>query len=99
MVNRRPPDPRDFRSQADKGWIAPAGATEEQVDASFGISAWETFELARTQASGMSYRFIAEIRVTDGGPIRYRKTFGPGHWTLWGSPQDFLAAVVDTYPV
>jgi hypothetical protein len=28
-----------------------------------------------------------------------RKTFGPGHYTLWGAPEALLALVVDTRPV
>jgi hypothetical protein len=39
-------------------------------------------------------RLVARLELADGAPVRVRKTFGPGHYTVWGEPRVFLGAVV-----
>jgi hypothetical protein len=39
-------------------------------------------------------RLVARLERPDGAPVRIEKTFGPGHYTLWGEPQVLLDAVV-----
>ena len=39
-------------------------------------------------------RLLAVLDIPEGGRIIYDKTRGPGHYTLWGEPQDMLDLVV-----
>lgn len=67
-----------------------------------GLSVYATFDQAARKArqSPMIGRYIAELRIVEGGPIRFeRTTREPGHHTLWGDPSALLRAVVRVRPV
>jgi hypothetical protein len=45
-------------------------------------------------------QYIAELRIPDTSPVRWRRTGRqPGHHTLWGEPDELLACVVRTTTV
>lgn len=40
-------------------------------------------------------RFLVRLEIPTDATVRIEKTFGPGHYTVWGAPELFLGAVVD----
>ena len=69
-----------------------------------GVSVMDTLEGARKRArqvrSLRSKRFVAELVIPDGSPITFERTGKtPGHFTLWGDPDEILACVVSIFPV
>ena len=69
-----------------------------------GVSVMATLAQARKRArqvpSLRGKRFIAEVRIPDGSAITFaRTTKTPGHYTLWGDPDDMLQCVVSVVPV
>jgi hypothetical protein len=95
VVKADPPTAEDFTSNEA------LGKPFRHPDASRrrlwgGLSCWATEAGARRNAR--RYRaqgaYVARIDLEDGSPIRVERTLGPGHYTLWGEPSDFLARVV-----
>jgi hypothetical protein len=66
-----------------------------------GISCYATEAQARRNARRFRSHgdYIAVIRIEEGAPIRVEKTLGPGHYTLWGLPPEFLARIIAVVPV
>jgi hypothetical protein len=59
-----------------------------------GISVYATETQARNQAKAKPWlgAYIAEITISEGDPIIFRRTgTGRGHHTLWGKPADLRA--------
>ncbi len=98
IVRTDPPTIADFLSNRARG---KARRPVESVREWEGLSLFDT----EAQARRMARRFprlgvyIAALRVPADGPIVVEQTFGPGHYTLWGDPQDFLPRVVAVVPV
>lgn len=44
-------------------------------------------------------RYIAEMRLSGGTGFNLAPTAQVGHWTVWGRPNQLVAAVADIYPV
>lgn len=42
--------------------------------------------------------FIARLVLRPRNGFNLASTGQPGHWTVWGGPEQFVAAVLDTYP-
>ncbi len=98
IVLTDPPTLVDFMSNRTKG--RPRRAIES-VEEWGGLSVYDDEERARETARKFP-RLGAHLAVLDvppGAPIRWQQTFGPGHYTLWGEPQDVLNCVVSTIPV
>jgi hypothetical protein len=67
-----------------------------------GISTYDTLERARAiaRANPAQGDFIAEIAIPDDGRITYERTGkNPGHYTLWGEPDDMVRCVTRIEPV
>jgi hypothetical protein len=68
-----------------------------------GLSAFTTFDaaLANAQIFPRLGRFIAELRIAEGGPITWEPHPGPdqAHMTLWGPVQSFLESVGDVVQI
>ena len=94
-MNQNPPTDRDFRSKADKNLVPPSGASNEVLEAWDGISAYDSMEQARREAAMLDFRFVAVMRITGASRVRVLKTFGRGHYTLFGHKDDLRAAVID----
>jgi hypothetical protein len=62
-----------------------------------GVSVQNTLAQARrkSRVSPRLGSYVAILRVSSDGPIRFRRSLGPGHYTLWGEPDVLLAAVID----
>jgi hypothetical protein len=62
-----------------------------------GISVQNTLAQARrkVRVSPRLGSYVAILRVSTDGPVRFRRSLGPGHFTLWGEPEVLLALVVD----
>jgi hypothetical protein len=78
--------------------------SEESRRLAAGVSVFATREQARKRArqvrSLRGKRFIAEVRIPDGSAITFEQTTRtPGHYTLWGDPNEMLRCVVSIRPV
>lgn len=88
----------DFTSNAAKGLPLRRNASP---DLWAGLSMYDT----AAQAREVARRFpalgshVAAVAIEDGAPIRVAKTLGPGHYTLWGEPQDLFGRIVEVVPV
>lgn len=95
IVRAAAPDQSDFASHQSLGKIV-LNPTPEKLRHAQGVSVFRTEDLARRKAlrfPGLG-RYIAELRVSRDGPIRWERTGGRGHFTLWAEPDRLLAAVV-----
>lgn len=103
IVKTDPATRADFLSLRALGRSASAGLTPRQLRQWEGISVFATREQALRQARRYPRlgRFIAEIRIAAGGPVRYERTNrdSPGHHTLWGTPHDLQQAVAIIVPI
>ncbi len=52
--------------------------------------------VARTFALG---DYIAEVQLPSDGPLRFEKTRGAGHYTVWAEPDRLLECVTAVRPV
>lgn len=97
LTDTDPPSVADFLSGVALGLEPPPRPDLQAVWDS--ISTWNTATQARNMIlkGGLNKRFIAELRFVEGGPIRFQKTFGPGHYTVWGEPEVLLGSIV--YPL
>jgi hypothetical protein len=101
LVRRDPPTRADFLSNKDKG-LPPRGPEVDDPAEWAGISVFDTRERAERLARRRNLAlgaFVAELRIPADAAVIARKTFGPGHWTLWGTAELFVRLVVDTRPV
>jgi hypothetical protein len=61
------------------------------------VSVYDSEEKAREAIARFPRigRFIAEVRIAEGGPVTLEQTTDdPHHYDLWGEPGDILTAVV-----
>jgi hypothetical protein len=89
-----------FKSNAALGRSLHQPHTSRRLDLWDGISVWDSIDAAR----GNSRRFpehgsFATVMDIVEGAFRLEKTFGAGHWTLWGDPVDLLAMVHSVVPL
>jgi hypothetical protein len=100
LVKTDPPMVDHFESFAAQGRV-PRTNDPEVLRLWSGISAFETAAQARRTARQRPYlgAFVAELRLPAEGVVRWEKTLGPGHYTLWGSAADLLASVATVEPV
>lgn len=98
IVKTAPPTVTDFLSNRALGRPRRRNESEEVWT---GLSHYDTAERARNTARRFPAlgAFIAALHVPPDGPFRVARTFGPGHYTVWGDPRDFLAAVLAVVPV
>lgn len=97
VVATDPPTRRDFQSHRDLG--IPLRNPDDQ-ELWRGVSVQATEQQARKRARLPSFgRYVAELLILDDRAIASRRTGRqPGHYTLWGDPNDLLACVVRTIP-
>ena len=65
-----------------------------------GISVQSTLSQARRKrrVSPALGQYVAVLRIPTDGSVRFRRTRGEGHFTLWADPADILAMVVSVVP-
>lgn len=97
IVKGDPPTRDDFVSNQAKGRIPRRILTAEELRRWDGLSVFETEAQARRQARRHPFlgRFIARLRIVEGGPIHYQRTNpdNRGHHSVWGSPDILLTCV------
>jgi hypothetical protein len=91
---------RDFRSFAAQGRLP----RHEEPDVRRlwdGVSVYDSAEHLRRLVRNRPHlgTFVAELTVPDDGSIRYEKTRGAGHYTIWASAAELRGSVVDVTPV
>ncbi len=94
MVKTDPPTAIDFVSHKELGKPRPDGCSEELWS---GVSCQSTEQQAwkSTRLPGFG-QFIAVLEISPESTIRYQRTGRKqGHHTLWGAPEDLLAAVIE----
>jgi len=105
IARTNPPTHRDFLSNQARQREPRPGSPDELRQVWDGLSVHETEAQSRRQAREFPRlgSYIAEMRIPDqpAGPIRWQRTFSrnPGHYTLWGDPDELLAFVVSIVPV
>jgi hypothetical protein len=95
----------DFRSRMER-CLPPRTVEVENPGEWAGLSAFDTHAQAAAVSARWRHRgmgaFVAELRIPDVSPVAsgivVRRTFGAGHYTLWGCAAAFLRYVVDTRP-
>ena len=62
---------------------------------------WNERRLAKKKArlSPALGQFVAEVTIPDNSDIRFERTFGFGHYTVWGNPEDLASFVTVITPV
>jgi hypothetical protein len=84
-------------SPRELGRTPRADASPQELEIFDGCSVWDA--LASVRAVATRPGGIALIEVRESESLRYRKTFGKHHYTVWGDPDDLLAAVIDVLPL
>jgi hypothetical protein len=93
IVKHNPPDETDFWSHTRRG-LRPIGA-EAEGDGYDAVSVHDTLDgMSIWQRRFRIRGFIAELRIPDGAPVRWRQEGAPGHYNLWGDPELLLSYVV-----
>src|SRR5262245_43486234 len=101
IVKTNPPTVADFTSNLALGRV-PQHPDPRVLRLWNGLSVFDQESRARQKAREMPYlgRYIAELRVLEGDPLRYQRTLRtPGHYTLWGSADVILSRVVGVAPI
>lgn len=82
-----PPGERDYTPlYVRKNGVLPLSLRDEERRASHGLSAYDSEDGARRKGLEAPWagRHIARYDIPEGIGIWWEKTFGPGHWTLYG---------------
>lgn len=97
VVRSNPPAIDDFLSNEAKH-LPLFDPTPERQERWRGISVYATWAQARRSSRAFpgQGQYIAALELGDEMTIRVERTGGPGHHTVWGSPEDLLRHVVDT---
>jgi hypothetical protein len=91
LVATEPLKIRDFQSDRDKN--RPRWEDDLETD-HLGLSVFETLDQARSMARRYP-KVVAEVVLTEGAGIGIARTILelPGHYTIWGRPEDLLERV------
>lgn len=91
-VRTNPPTEEDFLSFKALGRPR-RGAPIEQWE---GVSTFDNPAIAADMARRYEQGdFLARLDLDPTGPIRWARTRGEGHYTLWGTPAELLARVAE----
>ena len=97
LVKGRKPKRSDFESHKVRGlWYDPAN--ERYAD---GISVWDTVDRARAvtqQRKPVRAKAIAELSIPT-RRFRLEQWGPPGHYTVWGNPDELLGRVIGVVDV
>jgi hypothetical protein len=102
LVRSNPPTMDDFTSNCERGRRR---RTErgETIEDWTGLSVFDSLEavrdLRRRAQFGYRVQWVARLDIPNHTAIEWRRTHGPGHWTLWGSARAILATVVSVLHV
>jgi hypothetical protein len=88
LARKDPLRAADFESSIAKGYEPVR--IEDQYVLLTGLSMWEEERLARARARRPG--FLAEVHLPAGVGVSLAKTFGDGHYTVWGSPHVLVAS-------
>ena len=102
VVLSDPPTVDDFTSNEAKGRQPRRPLTPEEQEIWSGISAYESWALARRKAGASPWlgEYVAELHIPAGSGIEARRTTNSrGHWTLWGDAAELLKCVVSVTPM
>lgn len=93
IVRNETPTAEDFQSARAMGVPRPETNVDEWDR---GISVYDNFDYALRRAernrSGLG-RFVATLAVPSNGGVRFAKTFGRHHYTIYGDAESLLALV------
>jgi hypothetical protein len=95
-----PPTDEDFRSFALQG-RQPRDPDPEVLRLWDGVSVYDSKATLRRLIRNRPHlgTFIAELAVPDDGSVRFEKTRGAGHYTLWASPLELRRMVIHVLAV
>ena len=98
IVRTDPPTLAAFLSNLALGKQVPADP--ELAKLWDGISVQSTLNQARRKRriSPALGQYVAVLRVPTDGSVRFERTRGEGHFTLWADPADLLTMVVSVVP-
>lgn len=88
-----PPTETDFLSNQERGIPRRRSEPEELWS---GLSTFDNVTVAAEMARRWGLgNYLVGLALDPVGPIRWAKTRGESHYTLWGRPADMLARVVE----
>jgi hypothetical protein len=95
-------DPRlsaSFMSNFQTG-KPPRGSEYRSAVIQMGLSMYEESSQAEQTARAFPIigRYIARLLLTTRSGFNLASTGQAGHWTVWGRPDQFVAAIADIYP-
>ena len=95
-------DPRlraSFMSNFQSG-KRPRGSEYRSTVIQMGLSMYEEASQAEQTARAFPVigRYIARLLLTARNGFNLASTGQPGHWTVWGRPDQLVAAIADIYP-
>jgi hypothetical protein len=97
IIAAETPGLSDFLPQSARGVQAPrTDDTELLFLWEHGVSVWNTQQQAIKRARAMPGRigrYVVQVRIEADGPVRYLKTLGSGHFSLFGQAADMLDRV------
>ena len=91
LLRGRRPEARDLYSARELGRRAPSRTLWVVF---VGVSMFDSPEGALAVARRRP-AIVAQVALPAGRGVSYARTAGQGHYTIWGAPEDLLAAVVD----
>lgn len=95
-VRTNPPTEADFLSFKARGLARRSGPIEQWEGVSTFDNPAIAADMARRHHQG---DYLARLDLDPAGPIRWEKTRGAGHYTIWGTPAELLARVVEIVPL
>lgn len=100
IVQTNPPTEADFLSNEAQGRLS-RDSSSETLRLWSGISVYATPLQAQRTARAYPFfgAFLAELRIADNNRIRWAKTRGRGHHTLWGEASALMECIVRITPI
>jgi hypothetical protein len=99
LVRNDPPTADDFASRCEQGRRRRAERGETIEDWT-GLSMFDSLEavreLVRRAQFGDEVQGVVRLEIPEGTAIEWKKTYGAGHWTVWGSSHRLIRYVRST---
>jgi hypothetical protein len=99
ITNDNPPMRSDFESNRQQRRRART-SDPEILRLLTGISVFEELEQARQQMRRFPYlgKYIVELTIPPDAEVRWERTTArPGHYTLWGEPENILRFITNVH--
>jgi hypothetical protein len=93
-----PPGDGEYLTTQDRRGPPSAGLCSEQREVWDAYSAFDSLEAAIEKVrdlGGLRGWLVVRYDIPPGAAIRWKKTFGPGHYSLWGDKEELKRCLTD----